>query len=465
MFSNHTRIVIDHTYASQLQATGAVFASDLQQFTGYSIPIVENTTAKQAGDIVLSLLPDDVSLGAEGYLLEVAASVKISAPTEDGIFYGTRTMLQLLRQNTVIPAGTARDWPTYPQRSSMIDVGRKYFSLPWIENHIRELAYLKFNYLHLHLSDNYGFRLESTRHPEIVSPQHYTNSEIRALIDLAQRYHITIVPEIDMPGHMDTILAHHPELQLISAAGERQPGDIDLGNENAYLFMKDLLDEFMPLFPGPYWHIGADEYIMKKEYADYPQLLKYAQFHYGPDATERDTYLGFVNWANALIKSHGKITRVWNDGLYGGTKITVATDMLFEHWLDSGLTPTEIVNLDISIMNANSNYLYYVLIADGHTQIFVPIPQKIYEDYELHIFDGNKVLAKNHPRIVGAKLHVWCDDPDTKTENQIAADIEPLLQALTQKNWGSPKIVPLYEHYQHIIAEVGQAPGYAKISE
>jgi hexosaminidase len=463
-FSDHTHIVIDHDYASQLQATAEVFAADLKQLTGYSIPIVESPSVEQTDDIVLTLTPNDVVLGAEGYLLEIKETIKISAPTEHGIFYGTRSILQLLQQHITIPAGTARDWPAYHQRSLMVDLGRKYFSIPWLENHIRTLAYLKYNYFHLHLSDYLGFRLESVHHPEIVAPEHYTKDEIRALLDLAQHYHITIVPEIDIPGHMDTALASHPELQLVSVTGERQLGDLDLSNEAAYVFVKDLLDEFIPLFPGPYWHIGADEYIMQKEYKDYPQLLTYARAHYGPDATERDTYLGFVNWANELVKSHGKITRAWNDGLYGGTRITVATDILIEHWLDSGLTPEEIVNSDISIMNANSDYLYYVLLpADRHNP-FSASAQSIYEDYELTIFDENKIITHNQHRIVGAKLHVWCDDPAAKTENQIDAEIKPLLQALAQKNWGSPKIVPLYASYQIIETAIGQVPGYITLS-
>lgn len=463
-FSDHARIILAHNEVTQLQTIAEVFVYDLKQLTGYSISIVEEEAASE-GDIVLSLTPDDTTLGAEGYLLESNTTLKISAPTAHGIFYGTRTLLQLLKQNMTIPGGTARDWPIYPQRSLMVDLGRKYFSLPWLENHIRTLAYLKYNYFHLHLSDYFGFRLESASHPEIVAPQYYTKDEIRTLLGLAQRYHITIVPEIDMPGHMDTMLAPHPALQLVSETGERQAGDLDLSNEAAYAFIKDLLDEFIPLFPGPYWHIGADEYIMRKEYKDYPQLLAYARTHYGPAATARDTYLGFVNWANELVKSHGKITRVWNDGLYGGTGVTVASDMLFEHWLDAGLTPEEIVNQNISIMNANSDYLYYVLLRAERVNPFDTSAQKIYENFELSIFDENKSIEKRHPKNVGAKLHVWCDDPETKMEAQIATEIQSLLQALAQKNWGSAKLVPLYKDYQLIETAIGQAPGYTTISE
>ncbi|GCF06993.1 beta-N-acetylhexosaminidase [Dictyobacter arantiisoli] len=462
-FSEHTHIVLDQASFLELQSTGTVFAEDILQQTGFSIPLISAASAGN-GDIFLSLISDDTSLGVEGYRLEIGSAISISAATVDGVFYGTRTLLQLLRQQQTLPAGTARDWPDYPQRSLMVDVGRKYFSIPWLENHIRELAYLKYNYLHLHLSDNYGFRLPSERHPEVVSKQYYTKAELQALIELAQRYHITIVPEIDMPGHMDPILAQHPELQLISTSGKRKPGDIDLGNEASYVLLKDLLDEFIPLFPGPYWHIGADEYLMTEAYTDYPQLLKYAHDHYGPDATERDTYLGFVNWAHEIVKAHGKRTRTWNDGLYGGTAITAAADMIYEHWDDSGLTPAEIVERGISIMNCNGDYLYYVLAPavdeNGNGPHFNPSPAKIYEIYEQHIFQNQHTIAPHHPLNVGAKLHVWCDYPNEQTEQQIDAGIELLLRSLAQKNWGSAKLVPAYDQYQAIISRIGRAPGY-----
>ncbi|GCE23654.1 family 20 glycosylhydrolase [Dictyobacter kobayashii] len=452
-FSEHARIVLNETYATQLKEIGDVFAADLKQLTGFSIPVVSESSARD-GDIWLSL-SQDTALGHEGYVLEVAASLHILAPEDHGIFYGTRTVLQLLRQSYSLPAGTARDWPEYPERSLMVDVGRKYFSLHWLESYIRDLAYLKFNYFHLHLSDNYGFRLESERHPEVMSPQHYTRAEIQQLLELARRYHVTIVPEIDMPGHMDTILAHHPELQLVDVTGKRKPGDIDLGNEQAYSLIKDLLDEFIPLFPGPYWHIGADEYLMHEDYSNYPQLLEYARTHYGPAATERDTYLGFVNWANDIIKSHGKVTRVWNDGLYGGTAITIAKDMVYEHWLNAGLSPQELIEQQIPIMNCNADLLYYVL--GPH---FPTGPDQVYEQFEQRVFQGHIRVEPSHLKKIGAKLHVWCDHPEEQTENQVAAGIGAILRSLSQANWGSPKLVASYSQYQPLVTQLGYAPGY-----
>ncbi len=471
-FGASSRIVLRN---AQLAETAAVFVEDLQLLTGLAIPVVHGASS-QTGDIVLTLGLADAELGEQGYLLQIGQHVMISASSDLGVFYGTRTLLQLLKQGLTINGGMARDWPDYPQRSLMVDVGRQYFSIPWLENHFRDVAYLKYNFFHLHLSDTFGFRLESERHPEIVSEQHYSKAEIRALHELAHKYHITIVPEIDVPGHLDAALASHPALQLVNTAGVHQSGDLDLANEDAYTFVRDLLEEYIPLFSGPYWHLGADEYLLHGgSYEDFPQLAEAAHKRYGSQAVAKDLYLGFVNWAHEIVQAHGKITRIWNDGMYGGSVVIPAVNnIIYEHWVSWGPSPREIVERGIPIVNSNLYYVYYVpgkSIMQAHADA-------LYETFEPHIFcpvfnvshlnqpesssttEQDFILQPHHPLNLGAKLHVWCDDPTIETEEQIAAAIEHPLRALAQKNWGSPKLVASYEHFQPIIEAIGRAPGY-----
>lgn len=479
VFGPAARILLDNP---ELAETGNVLAEDLRLLTGFVIPVLAEANS-QPGDILLALSAVELVAGAlekQGYRLEVAECVTISAQTDDGVFYGTRTLLQLLKQSFTLPGGVAQDWPDYPQRGLMVDVGRQYFSLSWLESHVRDLAYLKYNFFHLHFSDNFGFRLENERHPEIVSQPHYTKAEIQALHELARKYHMTIVPEIDVPGHLDAALASHPELRLANSAGQRQAGDLDLANEAAYAFVRDLLEEYIPLFPGPYWHLGADEYLLHGgSYSDFPQLEAAALARYGAQANAKDIYLGFVNWAHKIIKGHGKITRVWSDGLYGGSAVQPAeNDVIYEHWVNWGLSPREIVERGIPIVNCNIHYVYYVPGSERMTAN----PQALYETFEPHMFcsefnvldnvegitvpDGSVVnareldLLKHHPLMLGAKLHVWCDDPGTETEAQVAAAIHHALRALAQQNWGSPKLVERYASFKPIIATVGRAPGY-----
>jgi len=476
-FGSGSRIILHN---AQLAETGSVFAEDLRLLSGLVIPVFQDTQS-QAGDIVLTLSDANRKQRTQSYYLEITDQVKISAQTDDDVFSGTRTVLQLLKQDFALAGGIAYDWPDYPQRSLMVDVGRQYFSLAWLESHFRDLAYLKYNLFHLHFSDNFGFRLESERHPEIVSQQYYTKAEIQALHDLARKYHITIVPEIDVPGHLDAALASHPELLLANERGQRQTGDLDLALEATYTFVQDLLEEYLPLFSGPYWHLGADEYLLHGgNYSNFPQLEAEAKKRYGNQASGKDLYLGFVNWAHELVKGHGKITRVWSDGLYGGSAVTPTTDsIIYEHWVSWGLTPGEIVARAIPIVNANIRYLYYVPGSERMTAN----PAALYEQFEPSMFclefnelnniegvtvpagstasPGDLNLLDHHPLNLGAKLHVWCDNPQVETEEQIAAAIEPALRSLSQKNWGSPKLVESYEGFYEIIQAIGHAPGYS----
>lgn len=445
-FNSSGRVVIDNVYSSQLWATAATFAGDLQSLSGWTIPVVVDSVYG-AGDIFISLNAVDSSFGLQGYKLTVGDSIAIQANNDTGAFYATRTVLQLLKQSYTVGAGTARDWPDYPERGLMVDLGRKYYSVDWLQNHIRELAYLKYNIFHLHLSDDQGFRLESSSHPEIVSAQHYTKADIASLVQLAAQYHITIIPEIDMPGHMGAILAAHPELEIVSNTGTPSTSDIDLTNDASYRLINDLLEEYIPLFPGPYFHIGSDEYN-----TSYPQLKTYAQSHYSSNATANDTVLGFINWANAKIKAHGKTTRIWNDLLDTGTAVKVDPDVQVEYWY--GGNPQQAINEGHQVINANWTKLYYPLNRKGRMN-----PSVVYESFEPYMFNSMNI-ASHDPHNLGAYISIWCDEANKETESEVEIGVQNSLRSLAQKNWGSPKLVPDYVSFLSIIRDIGIAPGF-----
>ena len=146
------------------------------------------------GGVVLALGSRDRRLGREGYRLEVGSRVRIEARTRAGLFYGRQTVLQLLRAgHGTIPRGWGRDWPSYPERGLMIDNGRRYYSPAWIKRRIRELAYLKLNQLHLHFSDNQGFRIESDSHPEVMTRPHLTKRQVRDIVAYARARHVRVI--------------------------------------------------------------------------------------------------------------------------------------------------------------------------------------------------------------------------------------------------------------------------------
>ena len=475
-----SRIVVPVKDRRLLVPVAMTFATDLWTLTGRKLPVVSSRGARaRRGDVRLALGTGDAQLGREGYRLQVGRRVLIAANRAGGAFYGTRTFLQLLRQDRAVPAGTARDWPRYPERGLMVDIGRKHFSLDWLRAHIRELSYLKLNQLHLHFSDNQGWRIESERHPEVVSRQHLTKDQVRSLVALAERYQVRIVPEIDMPGHMQAALAAHPELQLRDAFGQPMSSNLDYSKPEARRFARELVEEYASLFPGPYFHIGADEYLFigplplfatPLDFAPYPQLEAYARERFGPNAGVKDGIRAFVNELDGVVHARGKRLRIWNDGIGGAGVVSVNPDVVIEWWRDSeGTDPDELIAHGHRVLNAGWFPTYYV---NGPTSSVPPRPdlRESYEKWSVERFMGPlyvnadlsfpaEVVAREEPSNLGSELHVWNDDPNAATENEIAAGISPRLRIVSQKTWES-RGPANYSAFESGGRAIGHAPGF-----
>ena len=459
-----SRVVLARRHVRALRSEARLLADELGELAGQPVPVAFGGRVR-AGDIVLSLGSRDAELGREGYALSAGRAIRITARTDAGAFYGSRTVLQLLRRGG-IPAGAGRDWPRYPERGLMLDAGRRFFPARWIEDRVRELADLKLNYLHLHLSDNQGFRIESESHPEAVSPEHLTKAEVGRIVRVAARRHITVVPELDMPGHMEAALRAHPELRLPDALGERAADRLDVTSPAALRFARDLIEEYLPLFPGPYWHGGADEYMPAAEYPLYPALAEHARRRYGPDANAKDAVHGFVNWMEDLVRSRGKTLRIWHDDLGGGSVVRVHPEAVVEWWTNvsplsdlSPPTPQELLDRGHRVMNAGWFPTYYV----NHPAFarVRPDMRTAYESWEPHEFYGPFVLnealayppetvAPGEARNLGSKLHVWNDDPGFETDDETARGIRPRLRVLAQKTWGTPLLTPSYAEFERL---------------
>lgn len=171
-FSGDGEIVVNSASFNILKSTAVTFAEDVFLLTkeeGTACTLsVRGATGCSAGDIFLTIDSTDTTIGSRGYIVEIADFITIKALTDLGVFWGTRSVLQLLRQGYTIDKGTARDWPTFKERGLHTDFGRKYFTVPWIHKHMRDLSYLKFNIFHFHLADNFGFRLDSELHRRLL---------------------------------------------------------------------------------------------------------------------------------------------------------------------------------------------------------------------------------------------------------------------------------------------------------
>ncbi|MGV4985704.1 beta-N-acetylhexosaminidase [Streptomyces sp. NRAIS4] len=413
----------------------------------------------RAGDVRLAL--GGGGGNQESYTMTVRdGRVDISGPGEAGVFYGTRTLKQEVHGGGTAPEGVVRDEPAKPVRGLMLDIARKPYTESWIEDRIRELGDLKFNELGLHFSDDQAFRIESSTHPEIVSTDHLTKAQVKKIVDLAAGRHITVVPEIDSPGHLGAVLGAHPDLQLRNASGVATKGAIDISKPASAKIVDDLLNEYAGLFTGNQWHLGGDEYqalTVNNPQASYPQLAAAARQAYGSGGTVADLATGWLNARADTVRAHDKTMRAWNDGFYSGTSVQAAKDLQVAYWTGKEIgarPPADYLSAGRKVLNYNDEFLYYVL---GQPQTFVyPTGQRIYEQWNPRVLRGTTAVPASYDgQILGGSFAVWCDFPNAQTESQVAAGIRMPLRATVQKLWDPGKPSLSWQDFQRLSAKLG----------
>lgn len=286
-------------------------------------------------DIVFSFKE---GLPIEGYRLKVAANVTIDASDVKGAFYGFMTLMQLL-EDDVIPHCEIEDEPRFPYRGIMLDVARHFFGKEEIKSLLANMAYYKMNVFHWHLTEDQGWRVEIKKYPELAPKAcvrkndwknplgqmtgkpygegcYFTQEDVKEIVAFAAERMITVVPEIDMPGHITSALSVFPELSC-----EKKPLEVStkfgvkssigcVGNEDFIRFMKDIIDEMCELFPSPFFHIGGDE-VPKDKWKSCPKCQKLMREK--DVKTENDLQGYFTNLITEYLAEKGKKTIGWDE--------------------------------------------------------------------------------------------------------------------------------------------------------
>lgn len=365
-----TRIDVDE--ASGI--TGEYLISKLRPATGYALAL--HTNDSELKDVIqLTTKGAKSDLGPEGYELDVAPDhVSIKATTQAGLFYGVQTLLQLFPPQIFSASATNAVWeipyalhiedkPRFPWRGFMLDVSRHFFSKDEVERVLDEMALHKLNMFHWHLTDDQGWRIEikkypkltevgawrkqsalelpagdTTHHPEghvhpawDVAPASafgpngryggfYTQEQIREVVAYAAARHITIVPEIEMPGHCIAALAAYPELSC--DGGNYSPNAIAgvnrgvfcVGNDNVFQFLDNVLLEVFQLFPGKYVHLGGDEVNHAVKEATWGKSASCLAIMKSQGFTNLDQLQGwFTGKMGKFVSDHGKVMLGWSE--------------------------------------------------------------------------------------------------------------------------------------------------------
>ncbi|MFI7598922.1 beta-N-acetylhexosaminidase [Actinoplanes sp. NPDC049681] len=295
------------------EQVAAYLAGVLRPATGFGLPVSDGPAA-----IVLRL---DGALGDEEYRLEITgAGVTLTGGAPAGLFHGVQTLRQLLpaeifaaepRQVTWrLPGGTIADRPRFGYRGAMLDVARHFFTVDEVKSYVDGLVQFKINHLHLHLTDDQGWRLEIDSWPKLTAisggdgtgvdgtgPGYYTKADYAEIVAYAAAHFVTVVPEIDMPGHVNAAQVAYPELTADGVAPPQRT-DVEVGyssfvagKEETYAFVDDVLREVAELTPGPYLHIGGDE----------------------AQATTAEDYRAFIERVLPLVTAYGKRPVGWHE--------------------------------------------------------------------------------------------------------------------------------------------------------
>ena len=278
-----------------------------------SIDLKKGDSSK-SGSIFLQIDNDLNVSSVEGYVLEIISNrIIIKGKTDEGIYRGWQTLTQIieLAQNTVnpdyIPTGQITDEPEYGYRGTMLDIARHFFNLEEVKRQIDLISYYKINHLHLHLSDDQGWRIEIKSWPKLTEKGSltevgggkggfFTQDEYKEIVSYAASKFITIVPEIDIPGHTNSALASYERLNCDGKLRELYTGtsvgfSTLCNNEYSYQFIDDVIREISSISPGPYFHIGGDETY----------------------ATKKEDYIEFITKTTEIVKKYNKKIIGWDD--------------------------------------------------------------------------------------------------------------------------------------------------------
>lgn len=456
---------------------GLLAANDAsRQVAGYLTSLLKPATgfalATEEGNdkaaIVLEVT--DVYMGAEGYVLHVTPEqVRISASTGAGLFYGVQTLRQLLppsiesskTEQTVweVAAGTITDKPALSWRGSMLDVARHFFGMDDVKRYIDYLAMYKFNIIHLHLTDDQGWRIEIKSWPNLANHGgktevgggaggFFTQEQYKELVAYAQARHMTLIPEVDMPGHINSALASYGELNGGTIVpeegrvkiennpildGKAKPTELYTGTEVGWStlrlekeatmkFVEDVVRELSAITAGPYIHIGGDE----------------------AHVTKKPDYIEFVSRFSKIVKANKKIMIGWEEIAQGD----IDSSAIAQHWHEPNYARMA-SEKGARIILSPSKRVYLDMQYDSTSRIGLHWAAFIEADDAYNWEALTHVEGVDAASIMGVEAPLWGETIDTMDDIEYL--LFPRITAVSEVGW-TPAESRSWESYRARIA-------------
>lgn len=447
------KIIVAPEAESLLKETAEIVTKDLKAMFGWNYQAISGKPEKSS--IYLSLKNSPTSSKEEGYEMNINNRVTIEASTVKGVFWGTRTLLQMLHnQPSGILQGKTSDYPQYSHRGMMIDVARKFFTIDYLRDYIKILSFYKMNELQIHLNDNgfveffdndwkktyAAFRLESDCFPGLTAKDgSYTKEEFRNLQKMAARYGINIIPEIDVPAHSLAFTHYNPNL----AADKKEYGmdHLDLYKKEVYNFLDTLFNEYLagdePVFLGPDVHIGTDEYNLKEA----------EQFRY------------FTDYYLKYISGYGKNPRLWGSlkHMKGDTPVNLkgkTVNAWNYNWMDMETALKE----GAKVVNTCDEFLYIVPSVNYYHDFLEY--KWLYENWSPRMMKKGE-MTEYSPNLSGAMFAVWNDRVGNGISQQdVHIRTFPAMQMIAEKLWKGENTANIsFNTFENLCKRTPEAPG------
>jgi hexosaminidase len=436
-----------------LENLAGYLAQIIRQSSGYDLEIKKFKEAGNYSDSITLRLENQQRSGEAEYTLSVTPNlIAVKAAHPAGLFYGVQTLRQLLPADTdtrpgrdvplTIPCVEIEDKPAFVWRGLLLDCSRRFLSKEYIIRYIDLLALYKMNVLQLHLTDDQGWRLEIKKYPELTetcskfSPRYtnekggyYSQEQMREIIAYAKSRFVTIVPEIEMPGHSSSVFAAYPQLSCTGQKTEIYPfwqgptttKDVFCaGNDEVFTFLENVLTEVIELFPSEYIHIGGDE-VPKDRWNECPKCQARIRQEGLKDTNELQSY--FIQRIERFINSRGRKLIGWDEILEGG----LAKNAAVMSWrgTQGGL---EAASMGHNVVMSPTSHCYFDYDVRRTplkaTYSFNPV--------------GGGLSNEEKKFILGGQGNMWTQS--ARTESAIDRHIFPRLVALSEALWTPAEI-------------------------
>lgn len=415
----------------------ALFKSELQKLTGITIDITPFNNYK--ADIIFKL---DCQMSSNEYRIETNEIIKVTGGSYQALTMAKSTLLQLVEKkdnSLMFPQVNIRDFPDAKYRGLMIDLARQWHSVETIKKIIELAAFYKVNYLQLHFSDYQSYTLPSIKYPNLsTSEKHYSFEELNELEEYSQQRGVTIIPEIDIPGHSSPFVEKYPEIFAIKDTANN-PWIINMGKEEVYEALDIIIGEVAEVFKAtPYFHIGGDEAIFYKVDED-PDVQLYVKEHnIGEDVHE--LYRHFLVRMNDIVKKHNKQMCVW-EGFRNEGKIEIPKDIVVFEFETNRYLPNLLVNDGYTVVNTSWKPLYVVNNKKWEPRTIYNWNLWRWENWFPKAPSFNPIQVENSPLVIGAQMCAW--EQAGKTE---IPSLRKRLPAFLERIWNTEKQIT-YEQF------------------